>query len=290
MREPLLSRIPSAGVEIQAYEWPGAGRPVLLAHATGFHGRCWQQVAGLLPDLRVVAVDLRGHGLSDKPAPPYDWRNFGLDIATVVREMGLEGAVGVGHSCGGYAIFAGALNAPGAFSAILGVDPVISDPDAPAPVPPAEAPDPGQHFTARRRDRFASPDEMFERFKDRKPYDSWKPEALRDYCEYGLVPAADGNGYQLACPPIIEAAVYLGAAGTNRLTREQLAQVDIPVRVLRARVQPPETRDMSGSPTWAGLAAALKQGEDFHYPDLSHFIPMEAPGLVAQHIRELAAL
>lgn len=288
MREPHLSRIAGAGVELQLYEWPGDGRTVLLAHATGFHGRCWQQVAELLPGLRIIALDLRGHGLSDKPVPPYDWHNFALDTAAVVRGLGIEGAVGVGHSGGGFAIYAGAVEAPGAFAAILGVDPVISDPAAP-PAARSTA-DPGEHFTARRRDRFASPEEMFERFKERGPYNTWKPEVLWDYCLYGLVPAADGDGYQLACPPLIEAAVYLGAAGTNRLSQAQLDQLHMPVRVLRAKPSEPGARDMSGSPTWPGLAAALKYGEDVPLPQYSHFIPMEAPDVIARHIRELAAL
>ena len=46
---------------------------------------------------------------------------------------------------------------------------------------------------------------------------------------------------------------------------------------------------MSASPTWPGLAAALPNAEDVFLPEHSHFMPMEAPELVASHLRELAA-
>src|SRR5260370_35535839 len=64
------------------------------------------------------------------------------------------------------------------------------------------------HFARRRRNQWTSPDEMFESFKDRLPFRTWDPAVLRDYCDYALVPAVDGNGYVLACSPEIEASIY----------------------------------------------------------------------------------
>ena len=90
---------------------------------SGFHARCWDQVVAHLPGRQVFAIDMRGHGLSEKPPPPYPWRNFGLDVAAVAEELGLRGAVGVGHSKGGFAVTAAAARVPAAFSALLLVDP-----------------------------------------------------------------------------------------------------------------------------------------------------------------------
>ena len=47
---------------------------------------------------------------------------------------------------------------------------------------------------------------MFERFKDRLPFARWRPEILRDYCDYGVLPR-DGQ-FVLACPPAVEASIY----------------------------------------------------------------------------------
>jgi len=44
MREVNHPGCTSNGVDIALFEWPGEGTPVFLAHATGFHARCWDQV------------------------------------------------------------------------------------------------------------------------------------------------------------------------------------------------------------------------------------------------------
>ncbi|MDE0006756.1 MAG: alpha/beta fold hydrolase, partial [Gammaproteobacteria bacterium] len=61
------------GIDMAYAEWGGQhATTVLLAHATGFHGRCWDGVVRELGDgVRVLAPDLRGHGRTTKRGP-YD--------------------------------------------------------------------------------------------------------------------------------------------------------------------------------------------------------------------------
>ena len=282
--EPAERRLRANGVELAVFERGGREPPVLLAHATGFHARCWDAVAEAL-DERTLAVDLRGHGRSAKPPPPYPWGDAAEDLAALADALGLRGAVGAGHSMGGACIAAAAALRPDAFGALLLVDPVLFAPERYGRPPAFEA----EHFAARRRNRWASPAEMEARFRDRDPFRRWRPRVLRDYCEHGLLPAPDGDGWELACPPAVEAAAYLGNRDWNPWPL--LRKLRAPVRVLRAA--PPEGKEpwsMSASPTWPGLAAALPDAEDVFLPERSHFIPMEAPELVASHLRELAAV
>lgn len=282
MRELKTSRVRANGVELQLYEWPGEGAPIFLAHATGFHARCWDQVVERLEGRHAFAIDMRGHGLSEKPEPPYPWRNFGFDVAGVLREIGLHDAVGVGHSKGGFAVVHAASLVPGAFRSLLLIDPVIMPREHYAELANAGA----EHFAARRRNTWASPEEMYERFATRPPYSAWDPAILRDYVTYGLLPNPDGEGYVLACPPRVEAAVYMGSGGDDGLAvYEAVESLEIPVRILRARGRTGAVaQDMSGSPTAPDLASHFKHAEDFQFPELSHFIPMEAPDLTARHI------
>ncbi|MCC6387111.1 MAG: alpha/beta hydrolase [Dehalococcoidia bacterium] len=284
MRDIKLSRVRANGIELQLYEWPGTGTPVFLAHATGFHGRCWDQVVERLEGRHAYAIDMRGHGLSDKPEPPYPWRNFGEDVAEVARHIGLRDAVGVGHSKGGFAVVHAAALEPGTFRSLLLIDPVIMARDRYTPML-AEG---SEHFAARRRNTWSSPGEMYESFAKRPPFNGWDPAILRDYVTHGLLPNPDGEGYVLACPPRIEAAVYAGAgSGDGAEVYEAVEALDIPVRVMRARERTSASpADMSSSPTYPGLAAHFKHGTDLPYPDLTHFIPMEAPELVAKLILE----
>ena len=237
----------------------------------------------------MIAVDQRGHGRSTK-APPYDWAEFGADAAALIGTLDLDDIIGVGHSMGGHAIVRAAGEHLDRFRALLLVDPVILDPAAytmPAPFRSAD-----DHPVSRRRNRWTSPEEMFERFKDRHPFSLWDPEVLMDYCRFGIAP--DGDGFVLGCPPEVEAAIYMGSAGRD--IRAMIEKVTKPVVVLRARARPSPgrqgthdtgTMDFATSPTWPGLAAALPNGHDVHYPELTHFLPMQAPELVARHIREL---
>ena len=50
---------------------------------------------------RVVSVDLRGHGESDKPPGPYPIAAYADDIAYIIEQVGLSKIVAVGHSMGG---------------------------------------------------------------------------------------------------------------------------------------------------------------------------------------------
>ena len=283
MPEPLSSKLRVNGVELHLFEWPGDGPTVFFAHATGFHARCWDRVIERLPGVHAYAIDMRGHGRSEKPEPPYHWREFGIDVAAVARQLEFSNVLAVGPSKGGHAITAAAALEPGVFGRLLLVDPVIGPRETIRDRPWGE----GDHFAARRRNEWASPQEMFERFATREPFSHWDPEVLRDYCEYGLLPNPAGEGFVLACPPRIEAAVYAGAHADAAIY-DAIESLEIPVRILRARSRGESaTMDMSGSPTAPDLARHFRHGEDVFLPQYSHFMPMEDPAFIAGQVREL---
>lgn len=277
-------------VTIVGFEWEGDGPPILLAHATGFHARVWDEVVRRMPSRRVIALDLRGHGRSSKPAPPYSWHLFGQDVALLLDDLDLSHVIGVGHSMGGHTIADAAILRPERFDALVLVDPTIF------PIERNAARNGNAFdFVAKRRNEWASPEEMIERFAPRFPFNLWQPEALRDYAVHGLLPApADpsegGAALVLACPPLVEAAVLAGRDSEGADILPVLDRITMPVRVLRARApEPGETpAPFTASPTAPDLASRLPDAVDVYLPHLSHFIPMEAPDLVARQIIEVA--
>ncbi|MHB8630024.1 MAG: alpha/beta fold hydrolase [Aggregatilineales bacterium] len=282
--QPRQFRVTANGVALAVFEWLGTEPPLLFVHANSFHARCWDQVIAHLPGQHCYAIDQRGHGRSDKPDPPYAWRSFGEDVSALAQHIGLTGAIGIGHSLGGHAVtLAAALN-PALFSALLLLDPVIFSQSL------YTGRLKGEHFAARRRAVWESPDAMFERFKDRLPFSRWQPAVLRDYCNYGLLPTVQGNGYMLACPPTIEADIYAGGTALESNIYPEISTIQIPVRVLRAgAVQARPAEDLSSSPTAPDLATYFQRGIDTHLSDYSHLFPMENPALVARYIQELSA-
>lgn len=269
-------------------DWGEEGSPVvLLAHATGFHGRCWDAVVRSLGDgIRALAPDFRGHGHSSKH-PPYDnLEEFGIDLAAFVEALNLDAVLAVGHSMGGHCTMQAIGRIPDRFREVLLIDPLIKEPKTMRQAKPRfAAASVAEHPVARRRNDWVSPEEMFERFKDRHPFSLWQHDVLMDYCLHGLVP--EGDKFVLACPPMVEAAIYMGTAGRD--IRELIATFAHPTVVLRAREGDGggKNLDFSQSQTWPGLADALTNGRDVSLPELTHYIPMERPDLVAAQILEI---
>jgi lipase len=264
------------GLTFAVWDWPGEDPPLLFAHATGFHGRCWDQVVRWFPTRRCLAIEARGHGRSAKPDPPYHWKPFGADMALIAAQLNLTGAIGVGHSMGGYAVTAAAARRPATFSALLLVDPTIRVPDTYG-TEPVDA-----SFIRRRRERWSSPVEMFESFRPRPPFDRWQPEVLEDYCNFGLLP--NGAGFILACPAAVEASIYECATEAEAGLHSEIPLISVPVTVLRAGFASQLLFGGDPSPTDPHLAERFPCGLDILLPERAHLIPMEAPQLVAEHI------
>ena len=279
---PQLRILPLEPVPLAVWEWAGADDipPLLFAHATGFHGRLWDTIIRALPGRRAYALDLRGHGRSGKPAPPYHWRSFGEDVAGMARALGLRGAIGIGHSSGGYATVLAAALAPAVFRSVLAIDPTIFSPER------YSEPKLDASFTLRRKNHFVSPEEMIGRFRERPPFARWKPDILRDYCRFGLLP--ENGHFVLACPPAVEASIYAESNAPESDIYKEIATVTQPVTVLRASViRRPGAVNLSASPTAPDLACKFRNGRDVPLLDQSHFIPMEVPERVIEEIQKL---
>ncbi|MFL6863675.1 MAG: alpha/beta fold hydrolase, partial [Allosphingosinicella sp.] len=94
--------ISANGVRLHAAE-AGQGPLVLLLHGFPQFWWAWRaELTGLAAaGFRVVAPDLRGYGASDKPPRGYDLPTLSADVAALVRALGEQDAVVVGHDWGG---------------------------------------------------------------------------------------------------------------------------------------------------------------------------------------------
>jgi non-heme chloroperoxidase len=98
------------GLQLHVREWGKAdGPPILFIHGWSQNHLCWakQYESVLADEFRLVAYDLRGHGMSEAPlgAEHYaDGRLWADDVAAIVAELGLERSVLVGWSYGSFVI------------------------------------------------------------------------------------------------------------------------------------------------------------------------------------------
>lgn len=98
---------------------PTTARPlVLLLHGFGSFWWSWRHQLRGLSDARLVAVDLRGYGGSDKPPRGYDGWTLAGDTAGLIRALGHTSATLVGHADGGLVCWATAVLHPRSVRAI----------------------------------------------------------------------------------------------------------------------------------------------------------------------------
>ncbi len=83
-------------------EDPGA--PTILAvHGVTASHKAWPYLAAALPDVRIIAPDLRGRGRSNSLPAPYGMPAHAEDLAAVLAELTTGPVVVVGHSMGAFA-------------------------------------------------------------------------------------------------------------------------------------------------------------------------------------------
>lgn len=127
------------GVALHYERAGGEGVPIVLVH-----GWCCDHTF-FAPQFQhfaerghsVIAVDLRGHGTSDKPEQAYSMQVFADDLAWLVGELGPAKPVVVGHSMGGVVAFELAVRHPGSAGAIVMIDAAVTRPQASRAAMPA---------------------------------------------------------------------------------------------------------------------------------------------------------
>jgi len=115
------------GLSLAAWHWRSPGKPaVLLLHGLGDCGATWRGVGDRLGGrYDVVALDLLGHGDSDKPTDPAAY-GFGAVIGWLegaIAQLGWSQFHGVGHSLSGKILPVWARSRPEAFLSLTLVDP-----------------------------------------------------------------------------------------------------------------------------------------------------------------------
>ena len=97
-------------LQLHVREWGKADAPpILFIHGWSQNHLCWEKQydSALGDEFRLVAFDLRGHGMSEAPAEAEtytDGRLWAEDVAAIIAQLGLDRPVLVGWSYGGFVI------------------------------------------------------------------------------------------------------------------------------------------------------------------------------------------
>ena len=103
MLGPKGKEVRGDGIDIHLSVWEGRGKEILAVHGLTANCRCWDPIARTVaPRHRFLAMDLRGRGLSDKPATGYSVDIHARDILGLLDHLGLKQVVLLGHSLGAF--------------------------------------------------------------------------------------------------------------------------------------------------------------------------------------------
>lgn len=125
MRERRERFLSLDGLRFHAIDWggPAKARLLVLLHGLASQSHIWDLVAPYLAERhRVVALDQRGHGLSDKPDEGYDFATVAADLGRFLDTEPFRQAVLIGHSWGGNVALEVAVRQPARVAGLVFVD------------------------------------------------------------------------------------------------------------------------------------------------------------------------
>ncbi len=118
-----------ADVRLHHLEYGDAGSPIVIVPGITSPAATWEFIStDLARDHRVITLDIRGRGLSDKPPDGFALPDYAGDVAAVVTALGLERPALIGHSMGARIAAATAVRSPGLTGPLVLVDPPLTGP------------------------------------------------------------------------------------------------------------------------------------------------------------------
>lgn len=251
------------------YERGGEGPPVVLIHGLADDHRLWRyQIPALQDRFTTIAIDLRGHGRSSKPAGPYSVPLFAADVLALLDQLDIERASLVGLSMGGGTSQTFALAYPDRVRSLA----LLST---------------SSDFVQKTRDRFHARAELAER-------EGMVPEMVESMVERWFTPrfreehpdeVEQTRATVLANNPFAFAAS--ARANSERNWTDRLGEIRCPVLFVGGAEDPGDARRS---------AAAFEQGlpdvEIHILEDASHLLPVEQPertnGLLRRFLSDTA--
>lgn len=269
--------------EMAVMDFGDPKRPVdlVFVHGNGLNAATYRSLlAPLSSSLRILAPDLRGHGLSRLPTEARGrrgWDDHRDDLTALLETLEGPPVALAGHSMGGTSSLLAAAACPGRVSRLVLLDPVILSP----PMTLAMGLPILRHLTRRmplvkgalrRRARFDTRKQALDAYRGRGAFKGWPDMMLADYVSDGFVDL--DTGVSLACAPEWEASNF---ASQGHDPWRALKTIGRPVTVLRAE----HGSTCRLSQARAGVAVRT-------IPGGTHFFPMLKPDVARDALFDAA--
>lgn len=174
------------GIRLRFVDWGDNGPPLLMLHGDMRTARSWDAVArDLRSTFHVISLDARGHGDSDWTPRGYTTPERVEDLVAFCQHIGLRDALAVGHSTGAGVMAFCAQRAPGIFSRLALLEPllVVDEAFQRRVAPRAAQP----------RRTWASREALHQYLKQHEATSRWRDDVIRDVVQHEAMELADGS-------------------------------------------------------------------------------------------------
>ena len=280
-------RVDVNGLMLRVREWPTDGPPIVLAHGLASNSRIWDDVAGRLATRHhVVALDQRGHGLSDRPTDGFTFDRVVGDLAGLIETLDLDRPTLVGHSWGGNVVLAFAAAHPDRVRGLVLVDGGFIELSAL----------PGRTWEQVRVD-MAPPDlthltfaEFLERARNGDPGQYWSPTVEATF----RTSFKDGPDGRIRPSLRREDHLEILHALWEQRPSELFPRISVPTLIVPARRPNATGRAAEMAPIRerlvANAVAALPNGRLLWMEDTVHDVPLQRPAELAEAIESVAGV
>ena len=266
-----MPKAKSNGIEIH-YESEGSGKPLILISGLGYSLWQWHKMVPLLAEhFQVITFDNRGVGQSDKPPGPYSAQMLATDTAGLLDAIGIEQAIVMGHSMGGFIAQAMALDFPQRVDKLILCSTNFGGPHH---VPVTE------EAMKVLTDVSSDPLTRFKNGLVVSTAPGWAdnhPGVIQEWIEWRVANPIEAAPYQA------QLAIGLSLLSEEASFEEKLSRLNIPALILfgaHDKVVPPENASL--------LAAKIPNSQVILFPNAGHFFPIEIPEAASQAVIEFA--
>ncbi|KAI8145578.1 Alpha/Beta hydrolase protein [Fennellomyces sp. T-0311] len=292
---------------VDLHKFPAASHPVqgsiafFWAHGTGFHKELLHPLMRRLInelrstpiynniDIDFISWDMRNHGDSARlncglHNSSLSWYDLALDTVYIAQEMSskkvYDKMIGVGHSVGAASLLLAEFVHPRTFDALCPIDPLVRNKILDSQSLSMLA---THACTLKRRDTWKDRETCYNSISKRPFWETWNPEALENFIEYGLYDNEEEGNVKLKCPKEQENLIYVSDRYDSFTCFSSLKMLSIPVRVLLCedrsmdRIARASIQDISKQSPM--ITVSLFEG--------SHMVPLEQPEILVPEIKML---
>jgi pimeloyl-ACP methyl ester carboxylesterase len=264
-------------------DWGGSGPAAHLAHATGFCAEVYTPLADRLnARIRVLGMDDRGHGRTEVPADPRTlkgWDVFEADQEKFFEHL-REPVIAMGHSRGGVASLLLAVKRPDLIRALILLDPTmlplswmwwwyLAKKTGLARFVPIA------YRAARRQREWPDRETIFQVYKSKHSFRSWKEGFLEGYIKGGTRDTGHGT-IELCCDPAWESRCF---AVCPHIIWRYVPRIEVPTLLLYGA-----DSDTFREPAVRRFRSLLPAASVKGFEGTGHFVPMERPDECASEI------